>query len=204
MQESPAALAGPPRPPSQRGRGQPACPAAKTMGPETWGGWGRGPAGAPQNHLPQSAPWRPGLLQGLPALGLRAAHFSGHCDDPSHTSEPTPPPCPAPHSLLPAILSACTPCGRGSGPTAKVILPQFQKGCLPGRAPSCLGAPESKPQGKGLCGSWRDSIPGALSGWDAWACEAPPPSLMSSAGQAAPFLLSAWVDLTGVVSLWWC
>ena len=46
----------------------------------------------------------------------------------------------------------------------------------------------SQPQGRGLCGSWKDSIPGALSGWDAQVCEAPPPALMSSARQATPAL----------------
>lgn len=96
--------------------------------------WGRkrGAAGggaqlAPQNHLPQSAPWRPGLLQGMPALGLRIAHFSGHCDDPSHTSEPAPPPAQpptpcSPPSCLPAHHVAELP-----GLQPKSFCPNFKR-----------------------------------------------------------------------------
>lgn len=56
--------------------------------------------------------------------GLGAAHSSRHCDDPSRTPEPPPPP-PAP-----AILSACAPCGRGSGPAASHFAP-ISKGLPP-------------------------------------------------------------------------
>lgn len=111
----------------------------KNNGAGNVGRLGEGPSRHPPKPPATGCPRSPGLLQGLPALGLRDWGLPtppGTATTPHAHRSPRPRPL-LPPSCLPAHHVAEVP---GLQPA---ILPRFQKGCLPGRAPSCLGAPES-------------------------------------------------------------